>query len=122
MCASSGTKFSSMNLAVSSLSYDSASSRAHAPQAGAALKSTSNDFLFCFASASAASPIRTSSRSEEHTPELQSHRDLHSFPTRRSSDLPSACASSGCGAEVDQQRFLVLLRLRECGVTDQDVI
>src|SRR5476649_458304 len=31
---------------------------------------------------------RTSSRrSEEHTSELQSHRDLHSFPTRRSSDL-----------------------------------
>src|SRR5215204_3412218 len=29
----------------------------------------------------------TGSRSEEHTSELQSHRDLHSFPTRRSSDL-----------------------------------
>src|SRR5262252_8844006 len=29
----------------------------------------------------------TSIRSEEHTSELQSHRDLHSFPTRRSSDL-----------------------------------
>src|SRR6202012_4699879 len=28
-------------------------------------------------------------RSEEHTSELQSHRDLHSFPTRRSSDLMS---------------------------------
>src|SRR5262252_2685725 len=28
-----------------------------------------------------------SARSEEHTSELQSHRDLHSFPTRRSSDL-----------------------------------
>src|ERR1035437_8838836 len=27
-------------------------------------------------------------RSAEHTAELQSHRDLHSFPTRRSSDLP----------------------------------
>src|ERR671916_539195 len=26
-------------------------------------------------------------RSEEHKSELQSHRDLHSFPTRRSSDL-----------------------------------
>src|SRR5579875_2518223 len=26
-------------------------------------------------------------RSEEHTSDLQSHRDLHSFPTRRSSDL-----------------------------------
>src|SRR5476649_2911162 len=34
-------------------------------------------------------------RSEEHTSELQSHRDLHSFPTRRSSDLrhsrPGSC-------------------------------
>src|SRR5579875_3529158 len=30
-------------------------------------------------------------RSEEHTSELQSHSDLHSFPTRRSSDL------WGCG-------------------------
>src|SRR5476649_2833366 len=30
------------------------------------------------------------SRSEEHTSELQSHRDLHSFPTRRSSDLNHA--------------------------------
>src|SRR5476649_1275186 len=29
-------------------------------------------------------------RSEEHTSELQSHRDLHSFPTRRSSDLISS--------------------------------
>src|SRR5437773_334059 len=28
-------------------------------------------------------------RSEEHTSELQSHHDLHSFPTRRSSDLGS---------------------------------
>src|ERR1035437_9544258 len=32
---------------------------------------------------------RLASRSEEHTSELQSHRYLHSFPTRRSSDLLS---------------------------------
>src|ERR687893_304327 len=31
--------------------------------------------------------LRATCRSEEHTSELQSHRDLHSFPTRRSSDL-----------------------------------
>src|SRR6476646_10555282 len=31
-------------------------------------------------------------RSEEHTSELQSHRDLHSFPTRRSSDLGWSCS------------------------------
>src|SRR5579875_522306 len=34
---------------------------------------------------------RCSRRSEEHTSELQSHRDLHSFPTRRSSDLARTC-------------------------------
>src|SRR5262252_6978031 len=34
-----------------------------------------------------ASNWSTLSRSEEHTSELQSHSDLHSFPTRRSSDL-----------------------------------
>src|SRR5882672_748966 len=32
-------------------------------------------------------PALPDDRSEEHTSELQSHRDLHSFPTRRSSDL-----------------------------------
>src|SRR5476649_973346 len=32
-------------------------------------------------------PKKNDARSEEHTSELQSHRDLHSFPTRRSSDL-----------------------------------
>src|SRR4029453_7533316 len=41
-------------------------------------------------------------RSEEHTSELQSHRDLHSFPTRRSSDLSCdiwALSSRGrCGS------------------------
>src|SRR5476649_1404401 len=34
-----------------------------------------------------------SGRSEEHTSELQSHRDLHSFPTRRSSDLFAVAAA-----------------------------
>src|SRR5476649_2830146 len=34
-------------------------------------------------------PGDAKARSEEHTSELQSHRDLHSFPTRRSSDLCS---------------------------------
>src|SRR5579875_1805505 len=32
-------------------------------------------------------------RSEEHTSELQSHSELHSFPTRRSSDLCVPCRS-----------------------------
>src|SRR5476649_410052 len=38
--------------------------------------------------------ISPTDRSEEHTSELQSHRDLHSFPTRRSSDLGQAMAAS----------------------------
>src|SRR5262252_6573829 len=37
---------------------------------------------------------RVRRRSEEHTSELQSHRDLHSFPTRRSSDLSGRATSS----------------------------
>src|SRR5882672_8448043 len=40
---------------------------------------------------------RPAPRSEEHTSELQSHSDLHSFPTRRSSDLCPTCGN------VDQQ-------------------
>src|SRR5476649_782917 len=40
--------------------------------------------------------LDTGRRSEEHTSELQSHRDLHSFPTRRSSDLRSGWASTSC--------------------------
>src|ERR1035437_4031275 len=31
--------------------------------------------------------LHAEKRSEEHTSELQSRQDLHSFPTRRSSDL-----------------------------------
>src|SRR5882672_9244531 len=42
-------------------------------------------------------PDEAVERSEEHTSELQSHRDLHSFPTRRSSDLESA-APPACPA------------------------
>src|SRR3712207_6401540 len=41
--------------------------------------------------ASASSLFR--SRSEEHTSELQSRQYLHSFPTRRSSDLPAGAAA-----------------------------
>src|SRR5882672_1480762 len=42
-----------------------------------------------------------SARSEEHTSELQSHRDLHSFPTRRSSDLlPCSAAHSSVRSRV----------------------
>src|SRR5947207_970736 len=42
----------------------------------------------CHCLVSITAPLReNTSRSEEHTSELQSHSDLHSFPTRRSSDL-----------------------------------
>src|SRR5476649_1072297 len=41
------------------------------------------------------------SRSEEHTSELQSHRDLHSFPTRRSSDLEPKGRDSALGGRQD---------------------
>src|SRR4030095_11317514 len=47
-------------------------------------------------------------RSEEHTSELQSHRDLHSFPTRRSSDLRTQRHSEG--------RTTRFLRCRECAI------
>src|SRR5882672_1231087 len=42
------------------------------------------------------------SRSEEHTSELQSHRDLHSFPTRRSSDLWVASKSFGASDNISR--------------------
>src|SRR6202049_4439646 len=43
-------------------------------------------------------------RSEEHTSELQSHRDLHSFPTRRSSDLPPTRYLFGPGPTMVHSR------------------
>src|SRR5476649_2136160 len=46
----------------------------------------------------------TYNRSEEHTSELQSHSDLHSFPTRRSSDLD--------GGQQQWRRQPVQARLR----------
>src|ERR1044072_8239001 len=40
-------------------------------------------------------------RLEEHTSELQSHRYLHSFPTRRSSDLwLGGCRATRCGGDT----------------------
>src|SRR5476649_932020 len=46
-------------------------------------------------------------RSEEHTSELQSHRDLHSFPTRRSSDLGIAA----CHQHQTGGRYPLLAKL-----------
>src|SRR5476649_545749 len=42
-------------------------------------------------------------RSEEHTSELQSHRDLHSFPTRRSSDLAAKTGSHWSPRRCDRR-------------------
>src|SRR5919199_661683 len=47
--------------------------------------------LWCVPRPATAAPL---ARSEEHTSELQSHRDLHSFPTRRSSDLGASGMST----------------------------
>src|SRR5476649_1734965 len=44
-------------------------------------------------------------RSEEHTSELQSHRDLHSFPTRRSSDLAVAHGGAKVFVGVEHDAF-----------------
>jgi hypothetical protein len=50
-----GMKFCSMNAAISALSYDSASSRTHPPQAGAAVKSARTGLLVLADSRSASS-------------------------------------------------------------------
>ena len=55
MCASTGTNVWLMKDETSVSAYDSASSRAQAPQAGAALKSSNKCLFLVFASASAAS-------------------------------------------------------------------
>src|SRR5262252_128593 len=51
-------------------------------------------------------------RSEEHTSELQSHRDLHSFPTRRSSDLADYEGRGDDAVDVDPHEPGHLLVLR----------
>src|SRR5882672_10740977 len=48
-------------------------------------------------------------RSEEHTSELQSHRDLHSFPTRRSSDS-AVRDNHGFGRKRDHRRVAVSIQ------------
>src|SRR5476649_2785350 len=51
-------------------------------------------------------------RSEEHTSELQSHRDLHSFPTRRSSDLRNSRARRGSARTAGPSNRACLRRAR----------
>src|SRR5882672_24982 len=50
-------------------------------------------------------------RSEEHTSELQSHSDLHSFPTRRSSDLTFHGLNAHDGLRELAVELLVPLRV-----------
>src|SRR5882672_8078814 len=64
-------------------------------------------------------------RSEEHTSELQSHRDLHSFPTRRSSDLARLGAGKAQrgAALLDREaagRLALVGRARGVAVHDLD--
>src|SRR5215204_1892892 len=49
-------------------------------------------------------------RSEEHTSELQSHSDLHCFPTRRSSDL--CTQPRGIGQSVDHVVLVPIQRFQ----------
>src|SRR6476646_6077183 len=58
--------------------------------------------------------IYTANRSEEHTSELQSHRDLHSFPTRRSSDLARPGAGGRVGAMHPTNTHARYDRPRQC--------
>src|ERR1035437_2407631 len=67
-------------------------------------------------------------RSEEHTSELQSRRDLHSFPTRRSSDLGARARASdeaeGVLAEHDVGQSLLVAvfdRGRGQGLEEREV-
>src|SRR5215204_5445675 len=60
--------------------------------------------------------LAISSRSEEHTSELQSHRDLHSFPTRRSSDLILQLCSVFGFADADARAEV--RRLHEARVSE----
>src|ERR1044072_7292359 len=63
-------------------------------------------------------------RSEEHTSGLQSHRDLHSFPTRRSSDLVVGrlvCCEGGLCAVLAADKRNGLW-VRECLVDGDDEI
>src|SRR5476649_1690483 len=80
----------------------------------ASLRPTSACFLTIF------SISRSSTRSEEHTSELQSHRDLHSFPTRRSSDLeiemPPGAAEFAIGRELETDIGLFLDDLLDLAV------
>src|SRR5438034_342909 len=58
-------------------------------------------------------------RSEEHTSELQSHSDLHSFPTRRSSDLNSFWRALGDEKLIT---YLALFLLHDNGATPPDKV
>src|SRR5437588_40658 len=60
-----------------------------------------------------ADDLATSLRSEEHTSELQSHSDLHSFPTRRSSDLSKVKKIRPLNVKIDFRRCVKINRYSE---------
>src|SRR5437588_480149 len=68
---------------------------------------------FCLRGKSTISPFR----SEEHTSELQSHSDLTSFPTRRSSDLIAECLvlfKAGWNGEIGRYAALQHIDIAGC--------
>src|ERR671927_343811 len=74
-----------------------------APARPAMIGRLSDDSAQVFAVCDCCSDLPWFCRSEEHTSELQSHRDLHSFPTRRSSDLgPESAGSAGNDREIER--------------------
>src|ERR1044072_5362287 len=79
------------------------------------VSSTSSAIIACRTAASGTRAI-DDGRSEEYTSELQSHRYLHSFPTRRSSNLFETRvldqSDSGILDELGHHR------LPQCGVRD----
>src|SRR5476649_1544815 len=76
-----------------------------APAGSAPVEWRVSDTLIGYEAAVAFMEARAAGRSEEHTSELQSHRDLHSFPTRRSSDLGLARACRIGAGRVARERY-----------------
>src|SRR5882672_6478541 len=83
------TRLNSSHTVIYTLSLHDALPISHESSAGSVLIQANNPATGSPAGVFLNAPFPTlfSERSEEHTSELQSHSDLHSFPTRRSSDL-----------------------------------
>src|SRR5215204_5169289 len=91
--------------------------------ASLSLTSVTSAFAFTSSTVPSVSPVSGSqtsspSRSEEHTSELQSHSDLHSFPTRRSSDLDGEPVFDLCNLGLRLYVLDSAERLARIGVPD----